>query len=237
MASFREVIQASPERLINYFYRINPAPTADFIVRIDWAATQLQLNHAQLVCALGFNGNARNLTEILAILGFSSFKALSIRRNELFATDVYGQLDIDNVLDVYGAVATDPDFTAAIRENLPRRLATVEARIGTSDDPMTEVCYRMEIHAIYNGGLADKDFASKRLGDNLGRFRLVSEELAVIVENNFIPAPNAIYMDNLLTDEKRLLIDRGLVPTEIIRNRLANPAISTEERAMLESYA
>ena len=89
MHTFREILTAPPEKLVNFFYRIKPAPTNEFLVCIDWTATQMEVHHTQLVCALGFNAHVRDLTDILALLGITSFKSLAIRRNELFATDPY----------------------------------------------------------------------------------------------------------------------------------------------------
>lgn len=237
MARFKDILQASPEKLVHLFYKVKPAPTPDFLVRIDWAATQLQLNHAQLVCALGFNVNVRDVSDVLVILGFSSFKPLTYRRNELYSTDAYAQLDIDNILDIYSAGVAAPEFMETFRECLPRRLAAIESHIGRGADPALEISYRMEVHTLYNSGIANREFAVKRLQDDLGQYRLVSEELAVIVDNHLVPPSNAFFMESLLPEEKRLLIDRGLVAPEMVRNRLANEQISPEERAVLEEYA
>ena len=235
MADFTEVITATPEKLVNLFYQIKPAPTRDFIVRIDWAATQLQLNHTQLVCALGFNPAIRSMSDILTFLGFSSFKSLAIRRDELFSTDAYHFLPIDNVIDIYTCAARDAEFTEALRALVKRRLDTLEAAVDQDGDPPPGVSYRIEVHAIYNGGYVDKAFAEDRLSRDIGRYRLLASELDAILARGFLPPSNIFYMDSGTPEEKRLLLERELIPPEMIRNRLNNPAISDAEREILSA--
>ena len=235
MSDFREIITATPEKLVNVFYRIKPAPTPDFIVRIDWAATQLELNHTQLVCALGFNAAMETTSEVLALLGFSSYKALLIRRNELFCTAPYESLPIDNVIDIYTFAERNPGLTDQLRGLMKRRLETLEAAVDRDDDPAPGISYRIEVHAIYNGGFVDKAFAEDRLSRDIGRYRLLASEVEAIVARGFLPASNIFFMDSVTPEEKRLLIERGLIPPEMIRNRLNNPALSEAERNVLSA--
>ena len=235
MADFTEVITATPEKLVNLFYRIKPAPTRDFIVRIDWAATQLQLNHTQLVCALGFNAVMRTMSDILTLLGFSNFKALGIRRDELFCTDAYHFLPIDNVIDIYTCAARDPQFIEALRALVKRRLDTLEAAVDQDGDPPPGISYRIEIHALYNGGYVDKAFAEDRLSRDIGKYRLLASELDAILSRNLLPPSNIFFMDSVTAEEKRLLLERRLIPPEMIRNRLNNPSISDAEREVLSA--
>ena len=233
MADFTEVITATPEKLVNLFYRLKPAPTRDFIVRVDWAATQLQLNHTQLVCALGFNPEMRSMSDILNVLGFSSFKPLRIRRNELFCTDAYQLLNIDNVIDIYTYAAGDREFNEELRTLLKRRLENLEAVVDQVEDPSPGISYRIEIHSIYNGGYVDKAFAEDRLSRDIGKYRLLASEVDAILTRKFLPPSNIFYMDSVTAEEKRLLIERGLIPVTMIRNRLDNPSISDAERDVL----
>ena len=70
---------APEEKLVQIFYRIKPLQHDDFIAKINHTASQLDVNHSQLVCALGFNKNIRDLTDILSVIGFTSYKLLSYR--------------------------------------------------------------------------------------------------------------------------------------------------------------
>ena len=100
MLSFTELLTASDAELVKIFYKISVDENDDFIIKINKAAAQLDLNHSQLVCALGFNKHIRDLSDIYSTLGFRSYKLLSYRCNELYRTDTYNQLQIDNILDI-----------------------------------------------------------------------------------------------------------------------------------------
>ena len=92
MISFTELLTASDADLVKIFYKVKSDPSVDFIKNINGIAAQLDLNHSQLVCAVGFNKNIRDLTDIMTVLGFKSYKLMIYRRNELFTTDTYQQL-------------------------------------------------------------------------------------------------------------------------------------------------
>ena len=72
MISFAELLTASDEDLVKIFYKVNSDTSQDFIKNINSVAAQLELNHSQLVCAIGFNKNIRDLTDIMTVLGFKS---------------------------------------------------------------------------------------------------------------------------------------------------------------------
>lgn len=236
MISFTELLTASDAELVKIFYKLKADENADFIVRINKVAAQLNLNHSQLVCALGFNLNIRDLTDIFSTLGFRSYKLLSYRCNELFSTDTYNQLSIDNIIDIYSERLADQDILNSIREMLPLRLEHIETDIDKSDDPAHVISYRMEIHAIYSASIVDKDFAEMRINKNIGRFRLLSDEINAIVEAGLVPPSNLFFTDKLLPEEKKGLIERKLINSDMIKNRLQNKGISSEERDILEEY-
>lgn len=236
MTSFTELLTASDADLVKIFYKIKADENADFIVRINKIASQLQLNHSQLVCALGFNLHIRDLTDIYSRLGFRSYKLLSYRCNELFSTDTYNQLSIDNIIDIYSEHLADPEILNAIKEMLPPRLEHIEAAIDKSDDPAHIISYRMEVHSIYSASIVDKGFAEMRINKNIGKFRLLSDEVNVIVEAGLVPPSNLFFTDKLLPEEKKGLIERKHINADMIKNRLQNKGISPEEREVLEEY-
>ncbi|HKK16063.1 MAG TPA: hypothetical protein VJ981_05105, partial [Gammaproteobacteria bacterium] len=146
---FTELLTASDADLVKIFYKVKVDQSEDFIKRINKVAAQLGLNHSQLVCALGFNKNIRELTDVISVLGFRSYKLLSYRQNELFTTDTYQQLSIDNILDIYSAKLDDAQIHESLQELLMPRLEHIEADISKNEDPGHVISYRMEIHAIY----------------------------------------------------------------------------------------
>ena len=236
MASFRELLRATDAELVKIFYKLKPSGEDDFIRKINFAARQVGLNHAQLVCALGFNQHIHELTDILSQVGFSSYKLLSYRRNELFSTDTYRQLDIDNVLDIYAAQLEDADFEATLRELVPQRLGNIEAQLDAGDDPAMTISYKMEVHSIYTSGVATAEFAQSRVSAPIAGHREVADEVQMIIDAALIPPNNLFYSDDLLPTEKQVLIDGGHIGIDLINNRLQNPEISEDERQMLEDY-
>ncbi|MGE0483259.1 MAG: hypothetical protein AB7Q81_03875 [Gammaproteobacteria bacterium] len=236
MASFRDILLADDSGLVRIFYKVRAGSESDFIKKINHAAAQIGVNHSQLVCALGFNRYIRDLTDILELLGFSSYKLLTYRRNELFSTDCYRQLDIDNVIDIYAAQLADSELESHLLELVPQRLAHIEARLEETLDPAMLISYKMEVHSIYSAGIATAEFAAARVAAPIADLRLKVEEVAMIVDGGLIPAGNLFYSDTLLPAEKRYLVERGLVDTAMIRNRLGNADISEDERQMLEDF-
>jgi hypothetical protein len=236
MLSFTELLAASNEDLVKIFYKITVDEKDDFIIKINKAAAQLGLNHSQLVCALGFNKYIRDLSDIYSTLGFRSYKLLSYRCNELFRTDTYNQLAIDNVLDIYSERLEDQQILNMILELINPRLANIEAFIDKNDDPSYIFSYRMEVQSIYSAGIVDKTFAEQRLKLNNGKFRLISDEVNAIVQAGFFPPSNLFFLDSLIPEEKKALIESKQINPDMIKNRLQNKNISEAERELLEAY-
>lgn len=236
MVNFTELLAASDADLVKIFYKISSDPNDDFIVRINKIASQLGLNHTQLVCALGFNKNIRDLSDIYSLLGFRSYKLLSYRCNELFSTDTYKQLSIDNILDIYSERIEDQQILELLREMLGPRLEHIEAAIDTLEDPALIISYRMEVHSIYTAQIVDKAFSQERLNKDIGKFRLIANEANIIVETGLFPPSNLFFMDTVTPEEKKALIEGGHITNDMIKNRLQNAQISAEERDVLEEY-
>ena len=236
MLSFTELLTASDADLVKIFYKITVNENDDFIIKINKAASQLGLNHSQLVCALGFNRHIRDLSDIYSTLGFRSYKLLSYRCNELFTTDTYSQLAIDNVLDIYSERLEDQQILDTIKQMINPRLTNIETYIGKNEDPSHIFSYRMEVQSIYSANIVDKTFAEQRLKLNNGKFRLISDEVNAIVQGGFSPPSNLFFLDSLIPDEKKLLIENKHISGDMIKNRLQNKNISNEERELLETY-
>ncbi len=236
MASFSDVLNANDGKLVNLFFRIKPSSSKDYLVRINHAASQVGLNHTQLVCALGFNKYIRELTDILALAGFANDKLLTIHRNELFTSDAYQELDIDNILDLYAELIDDTEMLTALQNCIPTRLSNLEKSLGSNNDPSVIISYKMEMHAIYNGGIMTLEMANQRLNADIGEYRLLGDEISLIVEQEFHPPSNLFFMNNILADEKRILIKNGHISDSMIRNRISNASVSEAEREMLEDF-
>ncbi len=236
MVDFKQLLTAGDDDLVRIMYKTDPGDETDLIKRLDKIAAQLGLNHTQLVCALGFNKFIRDLSDVHAQLGFRNHKLLSYRQNELFTTDNYKQLSIDNVIDIYSARHKDREVLDGIRKLLLPRLEHIEADIDKTNDPAHIISYRMEIHAVYHSDIADKTLANERLSKDIGKFRLLANEANAVIEAGHYPANNLFFMDTLSPEEKKNLIENHDISQELIKNRLQNPKLSTEERDLLEHY-
>lgn len=236
MLSFTELLTASDADLVKIFYKITVNETDDFIIKINKTAAQLGLNHSQLVCALGFNRHIRDLSDIYSTLGFRSYKLLSYRCNELFTTDTYNQLAIDNILDIYSERLEDQQILDTIKQMINPRLGNIEAYIGKNEDPSHIFSYRMEVQSIYSANIVDKAFAEQRMKLNNGKFRLISDEVNAIVQAGFFPPSNLFFLDGLIPEEKKILIENKHISGDMIKNRLQNKNISEAERELLETY-
>lgn len=236
MVSFTELLTAPDSELVKIFYKLKSNPGDDFIVRINKVAGQLGLNHTQLVCALGFNRHIRDLADIYSTLGFRNYKLLAYRCNELFSTDTYNQLEIDNILDIYSERLEDQQILDAIKEMLGPRLEHIEADIEKNEDPSHVISYRMEVHSIYSAGIVDRAFAEMRVNKPIGKFRQISDEINVIVDAGLFPPSNLFFLDALTPEEKKMLIDQKHIDANMVKNRLQNKNISAEEREVLEEY-
>lgn len=236
MLSFTDLLTASDSDLVRIFYKIKTNPADDFIIRINKVAAQLELNHSQLVCALGFNKYIRDLSDIYSTLGFRSYRLLAYRCNELFSTDTYNQLSIDNILDIYSERLEDQQILESIRGMLEPRLAHIEEDLDRTEEPAHVISYRMEIHSIYSAGIVGVGFAEKRLQKDIGRFRQLADEVIAISEAGLMPPSNMFFMESVSPDEKKTLIEKKLIDSNMIKNRLQNKHISQEERDMLEEF-
>ena len=236
MIDFTELLIASDAELVKIFYKVKSDPSQDFIKNINSIAAQLELNHSQLVCAIGFNKNIRDLTDIMTVLGFKSYKVIIYRRNELFTTDSYQQLGIDNILDIYAERLEDEEILETLRELLRPRLEHIEADIEKTGDPGHVISYRMEIHSIYQSGIADKPFAEERINKDIGKYRHMASEINEIISAEILPPSNFLFMETISPDEKRELIEQKHISPDMVKNRLQNAKISEEERDMLEAF-
>lgn len=236
MTGFTELLTASDADLVKIFYKIKTEPKDDFIVRINKVAAKLGLNHSQLVCALGFNKFIRDLSDIYSTLGFRSYKLLAYRCNELFRTDTYNQLTIDNILDIYSERLEDQQILDSVREMLDPRLEHIEQDLEKNEDPGHIISYRMEIHSIYSAGIVGREFAEMRLKKDIGKYRIYSDEVLAIGEAGLLPPSNMFFMETLLPEEKKQLIEKKYIDHNMLKNRLQNKGISPEERELLEEY-
>ncbi|MEE9552147.1 MAG: hypothetical protein V3V89_03790, partial [Gammaproteobacteria bacterium] len=236
MASFKEILTGAAEDLVKIFYVYEKEVPVEVENRLVIIAKKLKLKPGQLICAVGFNPHMRELSEILPILGYDDIDKLVQERNDLFINDIYRKLTLDDILNIYSVVKDDPQTLQVMQYLLSGRLETIEKKIEATVNSFIIDKYKAEMRAIYSDGIADIDFAEKRLSNMDSGFRALLNEVSIITESKLIPAGNIFFRDTILPEEKRKLLNKNLIPIELIETRLEDKNISSQEKKMLTDF-
>ncbi|MGB1800274.1 MAG: hypothetical protein ACPHLK_05530 [Gammaproteobacteria bacterium] len=235
MASFKEILRFSDVELLQLFYKYGNANKIGED-RTEMIAIDLKLREAQLVCAVGFNKTLTSLPELPAILGFENYDNLINLRNEFFTTDIYKLLTLDNILSVYSNMKDDLKSKQIMEYLLANRLETIEKRIEETVNSLIIEKYKEEMRAIYSDEIVGIDFVETRLDKSDSGFRALLNEVTLIVENKIIPAGDVFFRETILPQEKRKLLDKGLIPRELIEARLSDANITDVEKKILYDH-
>ena len=235
MASFKEILHATDVELLQLFYKYGDANKVDED-KSESIAIDLKLRVAQLVCAVGFNKNIKTLPELPAILGFEGYDSLINQRNEYFTTDIYKLVSLDNILSIYSNMKDDLKSKQIMEYLLGTRLETIEKRIEETVNSLIIEKYKEEMRAIYSDEIVGIDFVETRLDKSDSGFRALLNEVTLIVENKIIPAGDVFFRESILPQEKRKLLDKGLIPRELIEARLSDPDITDVEKKILYDH-
>ena len=237
MAIFRDILSNSSEELLKTFYVFDNNEIRSLKDRkLDRIAKELRLRTEQLICAIGFNPHFADLTEIIHLLGYSNIDELARTRNEIFTTDIYKKVSLDNILTIYNVVKDYPETLQVMQYLVEHRLKAVESKIEATVNSIIIEKYKAEIKSIYLDGIAGIDFAEKRLDKIDSGFRALLNEVTIITESRIIPAGDIFFRDTILPEEKRKLLNKGLIPLELVHARLEDATISAREKKMLQEY-
>ncbi len=234
MPVFHELLTSPPEHVVDMFYSsgVDMVSTSE-----EDAAAHFKLNPSQLICALGFNQQIRDLMDIIFTLGYESLEDFLKKRNRIFVSDIYRQLTLKQVLSIYDLLLNDPDQSKNfITKLLAKRIGMIEHKIEKSVKPALIENFRTEMKTIYKTGSVPLDFIDLRLNNPDSGFRALLDEVSLIVDSKVISAMEIFIRDSILPEEKRRLITRGLIPKELISKRLEFKDLSDPERIMLEKY-
>lgn len=237
MVDFRDILTGSGEKLLKIFYVFDNREFRDHERhKLGKIAKELKLRPAQLICAIGFNPDFGQLTEIVPVLGFENIDELTRERNDIFINDVYKKVSLDNILTIYDVTRDHPDALQVMQYLVEQRLKHIESRIEETVNSLLIEKYKAEIRAIYMDGIAGIDFAETRLNKIDSGFRALLNEVSIITESRVIPAGDIFFRDTILPEEKRKLLNKGLIPLELVHARLEDSSISQRERKMLQDY-
>jgi hypothetical protein len=232
---FREVLEASEAELIQRFYKFKDSlpPMGS---RLQEISRKMGLRPEQLLCAVGFNPAARTLTEIMPLLGYPTFDELVKERNDVFTSDIYKRVPLDDILAIYSRVRHDPSTLQVMQYLLKQRLERIEQRIEETVNSLIIDKYKAEMRAIYSDGIADVEFADERLNRRDSGFRALLNEVSIIIDSKLIPAGDIFFRSTVLPEEKRKILDKGLIPRELVQARLDDDSTPTEEKQVLIEY-
>lgn len=236
MPDFNEILSASEEELVQNFYKFRDDESLPREDKLNAVGKKFLLRGAQLVCAIGFNPNARDLTEILPIMGFDSFDELAQHRNDVFATDIYKRLTFDNVIEIYSSIKTNTELLHIMQYLLKSRLKNIEGKIEATVNSIIIEKYKAEMRAIYFDRIATIEFVEERLDNKDSGFRALLNEVAIIIEAKIIPTGDIFFRDSILPEEKRKLLIKGLIPIDLVESRLEDESISNDEKRILVEH-
>lgn len=236
MPGFNDILSASEEELVQLFYKFRDDQSLAKEEKLAAVGKKFLLRGAQLACAVGFNPNAPQLTEILPIMGFDSFDELAQQRNDVFTTDIYRQLTFDNVIEIYSSIITNSELLQIMQYLLKKRLHNIERKIEATVNSIIIEKYKAEMRAIYFDRIATIEFVEERLDNKDSGFRALLNEVAIIIESKLIPTGDIFFRDSILPEEKRKLLNKGLIPIDLVESRLQDESITNEEKRILQDH-
>ncbi len=229
MFSFDTLLHAGADELLAIFSATRAAAELDADVRREQLAQQLGLRVSQLLCGLGFNAAVPTLDAVQRALGFSHFDALIGARNYAFIHDVYRALTINNIVEIYAAIARFVEPGTDWSELVLTRITNLESQLEETINPILIGGYKLEIRAIYDKRLASPAFVHGRLTPNHAVMRDIANENALMLERGAIEPLAFLEATGLSLDEKRRAVFKGLIPP-LVADHYIRLLDSTEER-------
>ena len=237
MSTFSDILTGEEEDLVKIFYSFRAKENPDDNKKnLASAAKKLKLKPAQVILALGFNGNIKNLDEIYTALGFASLEELTKERNKIYINYIYQYISLDNMLTLYSTVKDENETLQVMQYLLKNRLGNIESKIEATVSSLIIEKYKTEMKAIYADKIADIDFAEERLNNAESGFRALLNEACIITESRLIPAGDIFFRETILPEEKRKLLSKNLIPVELVESRLEEQNISQQEKQMLNEF-
>lgn len=227
---FNLVLGASEVKLLKIFSAFNKEN-----ITIDYITERLKINKDQLMCAAGFNQNIQDLPEILTILNLKDHNQLIKERNQAFISDVYKNLNINNIKDIYRFIVEE-NKTKSMLQIITQRLKKIEQKIDQTVSNRVIEGYKKEIQTLYVYQVFNHKFVESRLSKDVSSFRVLVNEVAIMIEQEFISAEDALFNDSIMPQEKLFILNQGLIPKELIVKRIKDKTISKTEKKILNNY-
>ena len=227
--SFDTLLHAGADELLAIFSATRLVEAMDADLRREQLAQQLGLRVPQLLCGLGFNAAMPALEAVQRALGFSYFEGLVAARNYAFIHDVYRALTINNIVEIYAAIARFAEPGTDWSELVLTRITNLESQLEETINPILIGGYKLEIRAIYDNRLASPVFVHGRLTANHAVMRDIANENALMLERGAIEPLVFLECAGLSLDEKRRAVFKGLIPP-LVADHYIRQLESVEER-------
>lgn len=237
MFTFEDILTAKKERLfkITKGLEMHDKPE-DNRRNLAYISKKNKISSEQIILALGFNKNIKELQEGLLTVGYTEQEKLTEERNRIYINDIYKKITLDNILALYSSVKQNYVILEVMQYLLRQRLKNIETAIEESINSLTINRYKIEMRAIYADNIADIDFAEERLSRKENGFRALLNETCMIVESKLLPIGDIFFRDTILPEEKRTLLNKSLIPPDLIRSRLKDSSISAKEQSILKDF-
>ncbi len=230
MYSFETLLHAGADELLAILAATRVGPLDDDDARREQVAQQLGLRVSQLLCSVGFNvavprQESPRQENIYRVLGYAGFQGLAAARNFAFIHDVYRDLSINNILEIYSVLNRLDEPGAHWADVVLTRMTNLEAQLEETINPILIGGYKLEIRAIYEQHMASAEFIRGRLTPNHAVMRDIANENAIMLEQGAIEPMAFLQCAGLSNEEKRRAIFKGLIPPAIAERyiRLVEP--------------
>lgn len=194
--------------------------------------TKLNMNPEQIALALGFNKNLKTMN----LSNHANYENLIKKRNAIFVNDVYDKIVLKNILAVYNLIKDQEEALQIMQYLLLKRVTKIESTIEKTLDSLVIEKYKIEMRVVYADNIADIEFAEQRLSNHESGFRTLLNEVCMIAESRLIPIGDIFFRNTVLPQEKRKLLNKKLIPLELIKSRLEDQGISQQEQKVLSDF-
>lgn len=236
MSLFSKILTATSVDLIKILPELcaQDIPTEQSV--LEYIAKKTRMHPEQIILATGFNHNIRDFGAIATKLGFDETEALAKAGQDIYITDVYEKISLDHILMLYHMIKDHEDIIGMIQSSLESRVKNIESKIEATVRSGTIDRYKIEMKAIYADNIAHIDFAEARLNSSENGFRALLNEVCIIAESRLIPIGDIFFRNSILPEEKRKLLNKRLIPINLVESRLQDDHITRQEERMLKDF-
>ena len=229
--SFEKLLTRSADELISVLASV---VNEESDIRVETVARAFAINDTQLLCLAGFHPQRHELASTSPIFAALANETFANKRNSRFIHDQYQDLSVNDVVAIYQAIGRAGAVTPAHRDVVFSRLEMLENQLEETINPVLIGSYRLEVRAIYEGGIADHRFARARLAPIYEQTRQVADEVRIMLETKVLSASDVLLDEQVGMEEKQKLVFNGLVPDDDLARYLANPDIDSEFKRAIQ---